>query len=91
VNESESSRNEQGRWSVGFGDSGSVGLRERVCLRGCGWPYALLDSSDSDKRPEVKRREYWWNGISAYVGAGYGGGAGGGETHGRSSLNTKAK
>jgi hypothetical protein len=56
VKGSASSRNEQGR--------GSTGLRKRVRLRRRGMADVVGGGEDSDKRPEVKSREYWWNGIS---------------------------
>jgi hypothetical protein len=68
VRESTSSRKEKVRESTGLGASGSVGMRRRVRVRRLGVEGTLVgeSDSDSDKRPEVKRREYWWNGISAF-------------------------
>lgn len=62
VRESTSSRNEHEREWDG---SVSVGLRGGGRLpRSGGTDSASGETEGSDKRPEVKRREYWWNGMS---------------------------
>jgi len=64
--ESASSRNDQVRASAGLGEPGSAGSRKRV-------PPALGEGEGSDRRPEVKSREYSWNGIWERVWGGVGG------------------
>ena len=61
---SASSRNEHERESAGLGDSVSIGSREGRRLPRSGGTDASGGGEGSDKRPEVKSREYWWNGMS---------------------------
>lgn len=63
MRESTSSRNEHER-SAGLGVSVSVGSRGGGRLPRSGRADALGGAEGSDKRPEVKSREYWWNGMS---------------------------
>lgn len=63
MRESASSRNEHERESTSLGDSVSVGSRGGGRLPRSGGTNALGGDEGSDKRPEVKSREYWWNGM----------------------------
>lgn len=62
--ESASSRNEQERESTGLNDSVAISSRKGRFPR-WGGSEILGGDEGSDKRPEVKSREYWWNGMSA--------------------------
>ena len=63
MKESASSRNEHERESASLGDSLSVGSRGGGRLLRSSRADVLGGGEGSDKRPEVKSREYWWNGM----------------------------
>jgi hypothetical protein len=93
VRGSASSRNEHERESAGLGDSVFVGSRERGRLARSGGAGCTLGGAQGcDKRPEVKSREYWWNGISD-CGGSMGSGAKGRVPHvmSRSSIYTRCE